>query len=121
MQFKLKKLTVMLAVLLVMIGMSGVTFAQDETENILEKKEYSEKYLEWISLPEEEREVYMQVVTEQMTKYQQVFLEHRIVKKDGSIITVFCYGISYYDSAIGDYRDKILAFNVDESNLIKNK
>ena len=63
----------------------------------------------------------MQVVTEQMTKYQQVFLEHRIVRKDGSIITVFCYGISYYDSAIGDYRDKILAFNVDESNLVKNK
>ena len=72
-------------------------------------------------IPEEEREVYMQVVAEQMTKYQQVFLEHRIVRKDGSIITVFCYGISYYDSAIGDYRDRILAFNVDESNLVKNK
>lgn len=70
-------------------------------------------------IPDEDKESYMELVSYLMTKSQTCFIEHKLVKKDGSKITVFCYGNKYYDSAVRDYRDEIIVFNVNNSLLLQ--
>ena len=71
-------------------------------------------------IPDEDKVYYAEQVAQLMTVNQFCFIEHRIKKKDGTIINVFCYGSKYYDSAKKMYRDEILVFNIDGSFFIKD-
>ena len=71
-------------------------------------------------IPDEDKIYYAEQVAQLMTVNQFCFIEHRIKKKDGTIINVFCYGNKYYDSAKKMYRDEILVFNIDGSFFIKD-
>lgn len=53
MKNKLKKIILNIIIFILILGVSKFTFANDKAE--IELKEYSEKYLEWFKLPEEEK------------------------------------------------------------------
>ena len=71
-------------------------------------------------IEKESRPGYIKTVTELMGKNNSCFLEHEIVRKDGSKINVFCYGRKFFDSATRDFKDEIIVFDVSTSNLIAN-
>ena len=71
-------------------------------------------------IEKESRPGYIKTVTELMGKNNSCFLEHEIVRKDGSKIDVFCYGRKFFDSATRDFKDEIIVFDVTTSNLIAN-
>ena len=58
-------------------------------------------------IPEPEREEYTMTVNAQLAKKNTVFLEHRIVCRNGNIIRVLCLGRYYYDSAYMNWRSEI--------------
>ena len=59
-------------------------------------------------IPEEDRSAYQLKVAELLTKQEVVYLEHKLQKKDGSIVYVFCYGKRYYDSVAQAGRTEIV-------------
>lgn len=59
-------------------------------------------------VPEEDRTEYMGLVMEETAKRPQAFFEHRLVRKDGTIIYVFCIGRQFYDSAARAGRSEIV-------------
>jgi len=62
-------------------------------------------------IPEEDRTSYFSMVTEMLGRRSVAYFEHRIVRKDGSIIFVFCYGKRYYDSAVRAERSEVIIFD----------
>lgn len=62
-------------------------------------------------LVEEDRVEYFRLVAEQLGKNGIAYFEHRLRRKDGSVIFVFCYGKAYYDSAVKAERSEILCFD----------
>lgn len=70
-------------------------------------------------LPEEDRTEYLRTVLEQKSRNDMILLEHRLKKKDGSIIFVFCYGKSYYDSADKTERSEIIIFDGSYSHALQ--
>jgi diguanylate cyclase (GGDEF)-like protein/PAS domain S-box-containing protein len=59
-------------------------------------------------IPEEDRTEYMCLINEQMAQGQMAYFEHRLLKKDGSIIYVFGHGRRYYDALARTPRIEIL-------------
>ncbi len=59
-------------------------------------------------IPEEDRTEYMSMVMEETSKQPQAFFEHRLVRKDGVILYVFCLGRQFYDSAARAGRSEIM-------------
>lgn len=59
-------------------------------------------------IPEEDRTEYLGLVMEETSKQPQAFFEHRLVRKDGTIIYVFCMGRQFYDSAARAGRSEIV-------------
>lgn len=70
-------------------------------------------------IPQEDRLSYQANVNEQINKNGVCFLEHRFLRKDGSIIYVFCYGRRFYDSAVRDYRNEITIFDAGTSHSVR--
>lgn len=71
--------------------------------------EVFEKSLSHIDLiPTEDREEYLALVASALSKTPEAFFEHRIVRKNGSVIYVLCYGKSFYDSAVRASRSEIV-------------
>ena len=64
-------------------------------------------------IPQENRQHYIVMVSNQFSKGNIVFLQHEIQKKDGSRICVLCMGKKYYDSAIKTFRSEIFITPVD--------
>ena len=62
-------------------------------------------------LPEEDRTEYLRLVGEQLSSKPLAYFEHRIKRKDGTIIFVFCYGKVYYDSAEKAEKSEIIVFD----------
>ena len=56
----------------------------------------------------EERADYFSLINEQLSKAPMAYFEHRIRRKDGSAVYVFCYGKQYYDSAERSGRSEII-------------
>lgn len=78
-----------------------------------------EKGLFQIDLIKKEKRLdYVKTVTELMNKNKSCFLEHELVRKDGSVINVFCYGRKFFDSAIREFKDEIFVFDIKNSNMI---
>lgn len=70
-------------------------------------------------IPEEERTEYLCKVNSELAKYPVVYLEHKIRRKDGSDIYVFCYGRAYYDSAARSQRFEITVADINHTYSVK--
>ena len=63
-------------------------------------------------IPEEDRTEYLCQVNTGLAKQPRLYLEHRIHRKDGTDIYVFCYGRVYYDSAARAERSEIIIADI---------
>lgn len=63
---------------------------------------------------EEDWAEYLAKVTMLQPSGPDIYLEHRLRRKDGSEIFVYCYGRSFYDSAEGEERTQIVIINSDD-------
>lgn len=70
-------------------------------------------------VPEEDRTEYMGLVMEETAKRPQAFFEHRLVRKDGTIIYVFCMGRQFYDSAARAGRSEIVVTDASASYSLR--
>lgn len=70
-------------------------------------------------IPEEDKSEYFILVEKQLAANALAFIEHRIVKKNGGIEYVFCYGRRYYDSANKEGRSEIILSKVSDTYAIK--
>ena len=62
---------------------------------------------------EEDRKEYLEYVLPENGRGEDLYLEHRLRRKDGSSIFVYCYGHTFYDSAVGRRRARITVFDCD--------
>ena len=70
-------------------------------------------------IPEEERTDYLCQISAMLAKNPKAFLEHKLRRKDGTDIYVFCYGRVYYDSAVRSERSEIIIANVANTHSMK--
>ena len=66
------------------------------------------EFYQYMLIPEEQREEYMQQVIASMKDGCMVFIEHDIRQKNGNILRVLCLGRRYFDSAAGEERIQIV-------------
>lgn len=71
-------------------------------------------------IPEEDREDYKAILIQVHKGEVPPFLEHRLVKKDGSSIKVFCFG-EMYDNGSGHKLTRITICNVSEKERLKRE
>ena len=50
-------------------------------------------------LPPEDQCTYQSIVAEELQKNAMAYLEHRLQRKDGTVLQVYCFGRQYFDSA----------------------
>ena len=67
-------------------------------------------------IPEEDRTEYLCQTNASLAKGSQVFQEHRLRRKDGTDIYVFCYGRVYYDSAVRAERSEIIIADFSQTH-----
>ena len=63
---------------------------------------------------EEDKKEYLEYVLPENGRGEDLYLEHRLRRKDGSSIFVYCYGHTFYDSAVGKRRARITVFDCDD-------
>jgi diguanylate cyclase (GGDEF)-like protein/PAS domain S-box-containing protein len=73
----------------------------------IKEKELSQKDL----LPKEDRADYILEVEKQLRMNSMAYIEHRILCKDGSIKTVYCFGRKYFDSIAREEKSEIVIVN----------
>ena len=65
-------------------------------------------------LPPEDRAFYITQVNEAFTRGNIAYLKHEILRRDGKVVWVVCFGRRYYDSAVMAYRSEIVIFRTLE-------
>ena len=70
-------------------------------------------------IPSEERTEYLCQTNASLAKSPLVFQEHKLRRKDGSDIYVFCFGRMYYDSAVRAGRSEIVIVNISNTYSMK--
>lgn len=70
-------------------------------------------------IPEEERTEYLCQTNASLAKSPVVFQEHKLLRKDGTEIYVFCFGRMYYDSAVRSERSEIIITDVTNTYSMK--
>lgn len=70
-------------------------------------------------LPEEDRIEYSRQMVEYLGKNPHAFFEHRILRKDGSVIYVLCFGRMYFDSAVRSGRSEIVVADVSDTYSLR--
>lgn len=70
-------------------------------------------------LPPEDRTEYLSQTMEILSRNSSAFFEHRILRKDGSIIYVLCYGRHYFDSAARAGRAEIIVADVADTYTLR--
>ena len=70
-------------------------------------------------IPEEDRTAYLCQTSALLLKSPALFLEHKLHRKDGTDIYVFCYGRVYYDSAVRSERSEIIITNIANTYSMK--
>ncbi|MGX8706901.1 MAG: PAS domain S-box protein, partial [bacterium] len=63
-------------------------------------------------VPQEDRAQYLAQVRDQFTRGDTAFLQHRLRRKDGSVINVICNGTRHFDSSVRAFRSTILVFKI---------
>ena len=71
-------------------------------------------------IPEKDRSEYNLLVSAQLAARSAAFIEHRIRRKDGSALYVFCYGKVYYDAAIKGHRTEIVIMDSTDTYAMQN-
>ena len=70
-------------------------------------------------VPYEDQTEYMQLVAKMFEKYgTEVYVEHRLLRKNGDIINVLCHGRRYYDSSTKSERNEILILDVKDVAIL---
>ena len=86
-----------------------------ETLTGYSKEDVVNNHLSQLSLIfEEDRKEYLEFITPESGRGEDLYLEHRLRRKDGSSIYVYCYGHTFYDSAVGRNRSRIIVFDCDD-------
>lgn len=70
-------------------------------------------------IPEEERTEYLCRTSAYLAQNPMVFQEHKLRRKDGTDIYVFCYGRVYFDSAARAERSEIIISNIASTHAMK--
>lgn len=70
-------------------------------------------------IPEEERTEYLCQTNASLAKKPLVFQEHKLRRKDGTDIYVFCFGRLYYDSAVRAERSEIIIADITNTYSMK--
>ena len=70
-------------------------------------------------IPEEERTEYLCTVNALLSKNTILLLEHKIRRKDGSVIYVFCSGRVYFDSVTRQERSEIIIVDLVRTHSMK--
>ena len=70
-------------------------------------------------VPEEERIEYLCHTNACLAKSPQVFQEHKLRRKDGTDIYVFCFGRIYFDSAVRAERSEIIIADISKTYSMK--
>ena len=70
-------------------------------------------------IPEEERTEYLCHTNACLAKSPLLFQEHRLRRKDGSVIYVFCFGRVYFDSAARAIRSEIIISDITKTYSMK--
>ena len=70
-------------------------------------------------IPEEERTEYLCHTNACLAKSPMVFQEHKLRRKDGSDIYVFCFGRVYFDSAVRAERSEIIIADITTTYSVK--
>jgi len=70
-------------------------------------------------LPPEDRAEYIGQMVDVLGRNQGAFFEHRILRKDGSIIYVLCYGKRFFDSAARSGRAEIIVADVADTYTLR--
>lgn len=70
-------------------------------------------------IPEEERTEYLCQTNAGLAKNPLVFQEHKLRRKDGTDIYVFCFGRLYYDSAVRSERSEIIIADINNTYSMK--
>ena len=70
-------------------------------------------------IPEEDRTAYLCQTSTTLANQPMAFLEHRLRRKDGTDIYVFCYGRIYYDSAVRAERSEIIITDIANTYSMK--
>lgn len=84
------------------------------------QQDIDERHMNQVDLiPEEDRTEYMCMVSEALSRRPNAFFEHRVMRKDGSIIYVLCYGRRYFDSAVRANRSEIVFINATDTYAVR--
>lgn len=67
----------------------------------------------------EDRTEYLCMVNELLAKNPTAYIEHRILRKDGSMVYVLCYGKKYYDSAERSERTEVIIVDSTSTHAVK--
>lgn len=70
-------------------------------------------------IPPEDRTEYVSLMIEVLGKNPSAFFEHRILRKDGSVIYVLCYGRRYFDSAARAGRSEVIVADVADTYTLR--
>ena len=70
-------------------------------------------------IPEEERTEYLCHTNACLAKNPMLFQEHKLRRKDGSDIYVFCFGRVYFDSAVRAERSEIIISDITKTYSLK--
>ncbi|MCF0134579.1 MAG: HD domain-containing protein [Blautia sp.] len=86
------------------------------TEEDVQERKLSQMDL----IPEEDRTEYMIKTGELLASDSMAYLEHRIRRKDGTDIFVFCMGRVYFDPAVRANRSQIIVTNLRDTYSLKH-
>ena len=94
------------------------------SDNFEELTGYSKKDIKKYNLsqfdliPREEKNSYLQIVTNEITSNGEAFIEHPLLRKDGSIRNVVCFGKNYFDSVTREPRSEIVVFDISTTSAV---
>lgn len=83
-------------------------------------KEEAVHILQTDLIPEKDREEYIITIAKQLYTKPIVFFEHRLQRKDGTILNVFCSGRRYYDSSLRQEMVDIIVFDSAKTYSVKH-
>lgn len=69
-------------------------------------------------IPLEDQEVYSQIAFERVEAQGMAYLEHRVRRKDGSILFVLCFGRRYFNSVHRRVESEIIMADISESSIL---
>lgn len=67
-------------------------------------------------IPVNDRDAYNKMAQDSLSKHDELYFEHPLVRKDGSLREVVCLGRPYFDSVTHEPRNEVIVFDVSGTN-----